>query len=53
MNELCFAQGEGGKGVGYVMGIVVTTARSVASVSTCLSMAEKVQFRNAVPDPCV
>ena len=43
LHERCFAQGKSGKGVGYVMGVLVMTARSVASVSTCLSMAEKAQ----------
>ena len=43
MNELCFAQRKSGKGVGYVMGVLVKTAGSVTTVSTCLSMVEKVQ----------
>ena len=41
MNGLCFAQGKSRKGVGYVMAVLVTTARSVNSVLTCLSMAER------------
>ena len=37
------------KVLGHVMGVLVTTARSVASVSTRLSMVENVQRTNAAP----